>query len=72
LPARRQAFPPHRIAGHIADFGGKGHGDEEGSAAHRLIRCHNRRHGPIRHDDGQLLLQTAQSLTRIFNGVIPS
>ena len=53
------------IYGHVANLGGEGHGDEKRSAAHGLISFHHRRHGPLRHDEGELLLNAAQALKSI-------
>jgi hypothetical protein len=56
---------------HVADLRREGHGDEKRSAAHGLISCHHRRHGPLRRDESELLLEAAQALKRIFNCVDP-
>jgi hypothetical protein len=40
----------------------KGHRDDEGRAAHRLVGLHHRRHRPGRHDHRKLLLRPAQPL----------
>jgi hypothetical protein len=42
----------------------KGHGDKKRCAAH-LIGLDDRRHGPLRHDEGELLLERAQTLKRL-------
>ena len=54
---------------HVADLSGKGHGDEKRSATHGLIGFHYRRHGPLRHNEGELLLDGTQGLKRIFDRV---
>jgi hypothetical protein len=56
---------------HVANLGGEDHGDEKRSAAHRLISFHHRRHGPLRHDDGELLLDATQALKRSFDRIDP-
>ena len=54
---------------HVADLRGKGHGDEKRGTAHRLIGFHDWRHGPIRHDESELFLETAQALKSIFDRI---
>ena len=49
-------------AAHVAYLGREDDRDQEGGAAHRLISLDDRRHGPGRHDDGQLPVQAMQPL----------
>jgi hypothetical protein len=56
---------------HIADFGGKRYRDQERRAAHRLVCLHDRRHGPGRHDSGELFVQATQTLSRILDHIDP-
>ena len=54
---------------HVADLGGKGHGDHKQCAAHGLICLHDRRHGPSRHDEREFLLETAPALEHVLDRV---
>ena len=68
--SRNQAEERHQLwwrveAAHISDLGRKGHGDQEGGTAHRLVGLDDRSHRPGRHDRGQLLVQAVQPLSRI-------
>ena len=71
---RNQAEERHQLgrrveAAHIADLGREGHRDQEGGAAHRLVGLDDRRHGPGRHDRGELLVQAMQPLSGILDRV---
>ena len=49
---------------HVADLSGKGHGHEKRSATHGLIGFHYWRHGPLRHNEGELPLDATQALKK--------
>jgi len=71
---RRQAEKRHELSrrfepAHIADFRGKGDGNQERGTAHRLIRRNHWRHGPTGHDECQLLFQAMQSLRSVLDRV---
>jgi hypothetical protein len=71
---RHQAEKRHQLSrrfepAHIADFRGKGDGNQERGTAHRLIRRNHWRLGPTGHDECQLLFQAMQSLRSVLDRV---
>jgi hypothetical protein len=52
---------------HVADFGSKGHGDQERGTTLRLTRRNHWCQGPTWHDDRQLVFQAVQSLRCILD-----